>query len=412
MKPPSIPKLNKNNPNQYFIYWNHDVPVELWHKYPRKRMRIKVIDDINEYHGEAKDTHAEFRRQVWQYNLDSLRYNPFEAELNRFRELQQKKEVLTEQIEEQVAVSQGENRHLFTVDKSLHDYIKSRIARKLAKTSISAYQGCVDWINEGLTFNGHGAVPIGKIKYTHLSAALDYIAEDREWVATTINKEIEFMGTIFNWLEVEDYVVKNPIRGKFVKLPTQKSKHRWYNREIAKTVKDAVKAAGKDKVFYAMQFTYWLMIRSKKELQALTIGDIDRTLKRVRFSAALSKNKTEQYRDYPEEFEKVLDRLKLEGLPKTWFIFGKLDGSPGPAKCGHNFFSKQFKVVKDRIGLSPDFTIYGWKHTRIVHELMKGTDCKEISYMARHSDFKSTKDYLRDYDLTLENIYGPEDLTY
>jgi hypothetical protein len=47
-----------------------------------------------------------------------------------------------------------------------------------------------------------------------------------------------------------------------------------------------------------MQFTYWLMIRSKKELCVLEVGDIDQRLERVRFTADLSKNDAEEYRDY------------------------------------------------------------------------------------------------------------------
>ena len=69
-------------------------------------------------------------------------------------------------------------------------------------------------------------------------------------------------------------------------------------------------------------------------------------------------------------------------------------------------------VVKEKLELSMDYTVYGFKHTRIVHELMKGTDGYQISHMARHNDKKSTKDYMRDYDITLVNIYKPEDLTF
>lgn len=32
--------------------------------------------------------------------------------------------------------------------------------------------------------------------------------------------------------------------------------------------------------------------------------------------------------------------------------------------------------------------------------------------MARHGDFKTTKEYLRDYDITLQNLYNKEDLTF
>jgi integrase len=253
-------------------------------------------------------------------------------------------------------------------------------------------------------------IPIGEIKHIHLSAGLSYIAEDREWVATTINKEIDFLMTIFNWFEIEDYVIKNPSKGKFIKLPVNKTKHRWYDRDLFKKIVEAI--APNEPLLRACQFTYELMIRSKKELRKLKVGDIDRTLKRVRFSADLSKNSTEAYRDYGPEFEQMIKEMQLHKYPNHFYVFGSGNGQPGIKQCGHNYFSKMFMAVKTKLELSMDYTVYGFKHTRIVHELMKGTDGQHIGYMARHTDRKSTKDYMRDYDITLVNIYGPEDLKF
>lgn len=413
MRPPSEPKINKENPKEWFIYWNHDVPFELQKFHKRKRKRIKVYDDINNYRGAmTRDDYAELRRLVWWHLIDVERYSPFEGELNEYRRLQSDITIAEEKIVEAEAMTQEKGRMDIPIDQALSIFIKSRINRKLARASISSYQGSVDWILEGLSYCGHGNLPIGKVKHIHLSEALDYIAEEREWSATTINKEIGFLQAIFNWLEIEDYVIKNPSRGKFQNLPTNKSKHRWYDPETKRKVKEELVRAGKLKVLYAMAFTYFTMIRSKAELRKLRIGDLDRKLKRIRFTPELSKNKKEQYRQWDPQFDQYLDEMKLQGLPQEWYVFGGGDGSPGPTMCGHNYFSKQFKVVKDRLELSPDFTIYGMKHTRIVHELMKGTEGKDITYMARHSDYKTTTDYMRDYDLTLDYVYGPEDLTF
>ena len=48
----------------------------------------------------------------------------------------------------------------------------------------------------------------------------------------------------------------------------------------------------------------------------------------------------------------------------------------------------------------------------MVHELMKGTSLTDISYMARHSDFKTTEIYLRDFDINLKKVYDSKDLTF
>ena len=161
-----------------------------------------------------------------------------------------------------------------------------------------------------------------------------------------------------------------------------------------------------------MQFTYWLCIRSKDELRKLKIADIDTDQQRIRFTSELSKNNKEQFRPYPPEFTQIIEEMKLSTFPSHFYVFGGSTGEPGEKQCGHNFFSRQFKAIKDKLKLSDEYTIYGWKHTRLVHELMKGTELTEISYMARHTDFKTTEIYLRDFDINLKRVYGKEDLKF
>lgn len=416
MRPPSTPEIYRTDPNKYYIGWNHDVPYPLWDKYPRKRIRIKVYDIDNRLKGKAREEQAAAALQQWKYKLEVLKYNPFEAELVKLAEVGQRKLTVKERAEaeqqKEAQLSEEEKRKLTPLPVAFEKFMQSRRDRKLEPETISAYQGLVDWVYEGLCSMEYDNFTIGQLRHIHLSDALNYIAEDREWVATTINKGVEFLMTMFNWFETEEYVVKNPSKNKFIKLPTNKTKNRWYDKDLARAVKKATLAAGADKVYRAMQFTYMLLIRSKKELRKLRIGDIDQDLKRIRFSAELSKTSAEQYRDYPDEFQAVIDEMKLSNYPKEYFVFGSKDGNPGPVMCGHNYFSKIFKPIKDGLGLSMDYSIYGWKHTRIVHELMKRTDGYEISYMARHDDPKSTKEYQRDYDITLVNVYGPEDLKF
>lgn len=419
MREPSEPSINRENPNKYFIYWNHDVPVALWHRYDRKRIRIKKYDDINRFSGKAREDYAESRRQYWKYQLEQNNYNPFLKELQLEEWYNSKKAELTDQIENEnvkklkvSSISEELRRRQSSIPDAFKAFIKSRKDRKLEAATIGAYQGLVDWLEEGFKEIGCIDIPIGDLKHIHISGALNYIAEDREWNATTINKGVEFAMTLFNWLAIEEYIDKNPSKGKFIKLPTLKTKHRWYDRETKKKVLEFILASGNMPLYRACQFTYEALIRSKKELRMLKVGDFDRTLKRLRFRADLSKNNEEVYRDYNSEIEKAIAEMELHKYPNHYYVFGSGDGTPGIKMCGHNYFSKMFMAVKEKLDLSMDYTIYGFKHTRIVHELMKGTDGYEISHMARHNDKKSTKDYMRDYDITLVNVYEPDDLSF
>jgi hypothetical protein len=424
MRPPSNPEIDRTDSNKYFISWNQDVPYPLWPKYaPRKRIRIKLYEINNRLKGEAREEHAKEQLILWTYNVTKCNYNPFEEELaelerNNIQKLQLASEIkqLETQIEaiqtQEAELSEEDKRKLVSIPVAFGKFMESRRARKLEPETISAYQGCIDWITEGLTTAGYIDFKTSELRHIHLSEALSLVAEDREWVATTINKGVEFMMSVFNWLETEEYIIKNPSKNKFIKLPTYKTKNRWYDRDLKEKVIAKIIEADKPALLRACQFTYWLMIRSKKELRKLKVGDIDRTLKRVRFTAELSKTKEEVYRDYSDEFAAILDEMQLHQYPANYYVFGEKDGTPSLTQCGHNYFSKMFMAIKEKMELSIDYTIYGFKHTRIVHELMKKTDGYEISYMARHNDRKSTKEYMRDYDITLNNIYGPEDLTF
>lgn len=418
MQAPSEPEINRTQPNKWFIEWHHDVPTALWHRYDRKRIRIKKYDNINRRSDNEREAYAETRRQYWKYQLEINNYNPFEKELQYEEWYNSRKVELSDQIElEETKKAKSKlpeetRRKQLPIPDAFEAFMKSRRDRKLEPPSIGAYQGLVDWLEEGFKEIGCIDLPVGELKHINISGALNYIAEEREWTATTINKGVEFAMTLFNWLDTEEYIDKNPSKGKFIKLPTLKTKHRWYDKDTKKQVIDYITAKNNMSLLRACQFTYWLMIRSKKELRMLKVGDIDRTLKRIRFRADLSKNDEEMYRDFTPEFEAILNEMDLHKYPNHFYVFGSGDGTPGIKQCGHNYFSKMFMAVKEKLELSMDYTVYGFKHTRIVHELMKGTDGYQISHMARHNDKKSTKDYMRDYDITLMNIYKPEDLTF
>jgi integrase len=216
---------------------------------------------------------------------------------------------------------------------------------------------------------------------------------------------------IFNWFETEEYIHKNTSSGRIRLMKTNKSKHRWYDKDTANNVKSALIKANCLPVYRASQFTYHLCIRSKAELMKLKVGDIDRKLKRIRFSAELSKDGVECYRDYSPEFEQVLTDMDFDSYPKNFYVFGKR-GVPGEYKCHKDFLVVQFRPIREKLGLSEDYSIYGWKHTRTIPEMMKKADPYQIQHLLRHHNIKTTMDYMRDFNISLVNIYQPEDLTF
>lgn len=414
MKAPSEPAINKDNPNLWFVYYNIDVPFPLWHKYPRKRIRIKEYDDINSYTGEEKEKYAEFRRRVWKYALEVLKYNPFEDELAALNNIKSETVVVEKEVARKEALSAEQLLKLTPVADALDKFVNDKKDNIKNVNTLSTYTGVVKWLKKYFEQQGLSHIPINEVSRLQIAGALNMAKKEgnrgKPWGPTTYNNNIDFANTVFNWLVDNDYMDKNP--GKQIKkVREKKTKHKWYDRDIFRKVQNALLDAGEIPVYRAMGFTYFIWIRSQSELLQLKFADIDRTLKRVRFSEELSKNDTEQYRDYDPEFDEFLDEMEFDKYPKNWYIFGK-NGEPSPIRSGKNYLANHYRPIREALELSDKYTIYSMKHTGIIHAMMKGMDGYAITYKARHETIKTTDDYKRDYDFTLANIYKPEDLEW
>jgi len=411
MQPPSKPLLSKSNDNMWYIYWNHDVPYQLWDKYNRKRIRVKKYDNINRYKGAEREKYAKLRLKVWEYVLRHRLYSPFDEELEKLIEIRVKKQMVTEEIVK-VATKRKESKKSDTnIIKALDLYLKSRIERTDNTNSHSTHRGVVGWFTKYLTENNLLEISVSEITRQIVADALLFTKQDRKWGATTYNSHVDLIMTFMNWLEREEYILKNPATGKIEKLRAIVGKNTWYNREIANKVKAHMIKTGNEIAYNACAFTYHLLVRSQSELLKLKVADFDFELKRIRFRKEVSKNGMEAFRDFTPEFEKIALKMKLDQLPEDYYVFGK-GGLPSKIKAGKNTLSLLYKPVKDKFKISEDYSIYGWKHTRVVHEMMRRTDAYEIQHICRHSSLDETQKYMRGFDLSLRNVYGPEDLTF
>jgi integrase len=82
---------------------------------------------------------------------------------------------------------------------------------------------------------------------------------------------------------------------------------------------------------------------------------------------------------------------------KTAFV---ADGKPGAEPFGKGFFSKRFAKLRKEIGISSDYTIYGLKHTRVIHLKSAGASDADIMALTGHSTYDAFSRYLRDLGMT------------
>lgn len=411
MRPPSIPKLDRTNPDKWFISWNHDVPHQLWDKYPRKRIRIKIYDQINRYSGAEREEYAELRLKLWQYNVTKNGYNPFEEELADLHLITEKAGKVADEILETEESLKNETNILNALDA----FIESRRFRSKNVNTISTWLGVKKWFSEWLMEKGLAHLTVSQITRKHVAEALadNKNKKDKKgnnlWSNRTYNNNLSNISSIFNWFVKEEMISVNPFRGKIDKLKTTSGKNEWYRREILHDLIPYIKNV-QPELYYVIQFTYHLAVRSQQELIKLKIADIDFSLKRIRFRKEVSKNGREEYREWSDRFDYILSQMQLQQYPADFYIFGS-GGKPGTRPAGKNTFANFYRPIKDKFTLAMEYTIYSFKHTRVVHEMMKGTDAYEIQYLCRHSSLEETLTYMRGFDIKLRNLYNTDDLT-
>lgn len=404
---PSIPKLNKSNPKKWFIYFNVDVPNELLSKYNTKRIRVKKYDDINRFEGEEKEAYAKERLLIWQMAIKKKLYNHFENLLVPLETITKEIEIVKTEIQQQIEINKSS---IIGVAEAFDLFVTSRKARTDNKKSISMWTATTTWFKEYLASVKALDIPIKQVTRKHIVDGLAKAKIEKKWGNTTYNNQVIFLMTIFNWLATEDIIDKNPAKGKIQRMKRKTSINRWYDREVADKVKKQLYADCKP-VYFAAAFTYYLAVRSQQELMKLKVGDLDFTLNRLRFRKEVTKNGKEAFREWPTEFSRILDEMNLQQYPKDYYIFGK-SGTPKIIKIGNGWLAAKFKTIRDTLGLEPEYTLYSWKHTRVVHEMMKGTDPYEIQYLCRHGSLDETQHYMKGFDLSLRKVYQPEDLTF
>lgn len=413
MRAPSEPKIDKSNDQKWFIHWNHDVPFTLWESYKRKRIRIKVYENINRYKGLEREEYAQQLVAKYKLLLHNLKYNPFEEELNVINPIIEQ----SAQVEQKILVEEQriiENQKAYTnIQQALDEYLQSRIERTDNTNSHSTHRGVIKWFKKYLSDHKLTDLNVSEITRQHIANALLYAKKNQTWNPTTYNSNIDLIMTAFNWFEIEEYILKNPAKGKIQKVKATVGKHKWYKKDIAEKIKLHMINHEQRMVYNACAFTYHLCVRSQQELLKLKVEDIDFRLKRIRFRKEVSKNGIEAYRDFSPEFEQVALSMKLDKKPQHFYIFGS-GGEPSEKMAGKNSLSMPYKKVKDhpKVKLNDDYTIYGWKHTRVIHEMMKGTDVYQIQHLCRHSSIEETQKYMRGFDISLRNVYDPEDLTF
>ena len=189
------------------------------------------------------------------------------------------------------------------------------------------------------------------------------------------------------WLDRDNFNIGDD--GEIEEKVTRVMKHQYFGDTIFDKVKEAMEPF--PQLMFFSKFVYYSCMRPE-EIRQLKIENVDIT---GRYIKIVGKTKS---RTVPicDELAEMLTSLELHQYPAYYHVIGK-DAEVSASTHSENYFSRIFRQdIKEKLGLSKDFTLYGMKHTRVVSLLNAGYSDAEIMNLTGHRDTASYDKYKRD----------------
>lgn len=383
----------KRFPGKWFVEYYYEVPAELLGRYRSRKKRVKVYEGINRQSPEDQDAYAEELREAVEVALVAG-YNPFAAELEAYYEAieVQAKAQEAEKIEN----SKGE-----AIEVLLDRYLKAKRKEGLAERSLEGYKTFITHFENWLIDAKLDGIKVKDVTEEIIIRFLDEKAKQKSWKNKTYNSQREACLMWFNWFVLEGYLDKTPLTRRVMpKHNADITKNEAYTGRVREAVKKALE--NDQACRHICAATYYTCCRNYEELCHLQIKHIDRENQVIFIPEAIGKTGA-RYVPISRELDQLLfEIMKVDKYPLDYYIF-TLDGLPGPDTVSKNYYSRRYKLIKDKLGLGNEYTIYGWKHTRVVDLLKEGFTDAEVMDLTGHTDTGSYDHYKRNLGASLNN---------
>lgn len=254
------------------------------------------------------------------------------------------------------------------------------------------------------------------IKFTKERGKYSYVSDDKSVVLnnpsvrkdfgknvsdSTINNYIRNLKVFFNWLADSRIIKSSPMdKIDFIKVKRKPKDNISDSDFIA-----LIKAIDVTKYYEYRDYVVIQLIMDTGmrlgETLSLTIDDVDIDRRAVLIPAEITKGKKERYVFFSNTMAGMLRRwlqYKDRYIDNDQLLFPTTRGS----KLGIPHFERNFRIYKDRAGLSQNITPHSLRNNFAKRCLMSGMDIYTLSRILGHSSVTVTeKAYL---DLTVTDI--------
>jgi|SRR6185312_4383970 len=362
----------------WYIKYYYRIPVQVRKFYHGKEWyRFRVKEDINRRRGEERETYAEWLRSQIEESLIKG-YNPFET------------------AQEYVNSEDMEVSNELGAKDAILLFLEAWRKRGLEPASMVKYERTA---NRLITWLEKKQIPyrdIKEINQDNIEQFLLDLKKEKNFSNREYNNTYDFTRTIFNYLLKKKYIDDSPCAG-IDKMKSSSKKHRFFDEKSLQAIKKAMLVD--PYLDFACDTVYYLCVRSDKELMNLKVGNILWSQNKI--LAEVTKGKSERYIPMDEHIKELFLKRGIDQYPDDYYIFG-IEGHPAKEHFGSGFFSKRFRKIRKAAGLDPMFSIYGWKHTRVIHLKQDGLSDSDIMSLTGHKDFAAYAKYLRDLGLSAD----------
>ena len=366
----------------WFIALYYLLPDESGYKRFELSGGINYIHDLKEKEREIQD--------MLKYLIQELKngFNPFFPDIeNEYKNaIEKKKEAIitAESFSSFWPISTA-------IDHFLEDCKSRNLAPKTIKTYVSFTKNLKDW------FEISQADPKAcNVTASELIEFLETSFDEEEWSPRTYNNHVKFICTLFSRLKRIEKRVNSDVDYKIdtsdIELKKDRAeKNRYYSPAVAEKVKLELE---KDPDLYSyVKWIYYSCMRPR-EIQLLQIQHIDLKARQIKAIGPTAKT-GDRFVPICDELFDLIKSMQLHKLPLTYYVFGK-HCKPFPTVGSKRAVTKRYMPIKKKLGLDDKYTLYGWKHTRVVNMLMAGFTDQQVMTLTGHRDFKGFLAYKRD----------------
>jgi len=359
-----------------------------------KFRKFYVRDGINYIHDpEEKELAAQQLREDIDYAL-AFGFNPFLPQ-----------EILCQQIAEQESILSLQNERKkqksWSVPLAAEKFLEYGRKCGLSENTTRTYVSFLNNLKKYVESMDNPDIPCSALHDGHIQDFLDYYFFEEEWTPRTYNNHAKFMSQFFTRVAKLERKQNRSIKyeidlSDLIIKKDRAEKNKYYSPIVAEKVKSELQ---KDPEIYNYSRWIFYSCMRPKEIRHLKVQDIDLLSRQIKVPGPNGKT-GDRLVPICDELHELILEMGIDKADLNYFIFGK-GQTISPEQVYEDYFRRRYQKIKEQLELDNNYTLYSWKHTRVVSLITAGFDDNQVMTLTGHRDRAAFEAYKR--DLIIDN---------